>query len=305
MLNRKKILKGAKEGNKIDFGEDCASGDIPAELVREAILIADETKECSPHKSSKFLIRNANIQGDLDLSHLHPTRQSFLISLVFENCKFSGELDLSHSTLTHLEISNSRLSTLKAVGAHIVGFVTLDSIWSSEDSPHESGIKASLNWHEGRGPSCVDFRKSLERDLSDNSSIREPVSQGLCHIVLKEAEFKSLRIKSSVLVGPKAKKNIDRSNEILSYGLELAASVVHGSIHLIDDTAVLGGIGASGCKVHGDFYMAGAKLVGGGGVSFSGQLMKVDGFIGMRSKMNADGSIFTVLIYRSSLISQC
>ncbi|VAX02407.1 hypothetical protein MNBD_ALPHA03-1413, partial [hydrothermal vent metagenome] len=195
------------------------------------------------------------------------------------------------SSATSLWFERTSLIKLDCEDMFVQFGVKLEEVWSSEESGKETGLEEIEGWQGGRGPNCDAYRE-IQKVKTPPGAIAFKSEQGICEIKMAGADIAgSLVIKSSLLVAPKLRTGIDTNNERLNYALNTAGSKIGGSIQLMENTAVLGGVNLAGANVTGDVFMAGAKLVGGEGAAFNGQLMIVGGFVGLRAKKNERGEI--------------
>lgn len=152
------LLKAVAAGNWLEYPSIDPEFVISAEFLRKLLLRVPVRSgilgggKPSPIAPPGIRVRQAIIEGDLDLSDASDVDGQALPSLALENCRLTGAVSLDHARIDRLSLRGSRLARLTARGAIIGGVVDLTGV-----APLDEGGDAQC-W--------VDFCGTrVERDL--------------------------------------------------------------------------------------------------------------------------------------------
>jgi hypothetical protein len=108
---------------------------VPSSSVREAIL-----EIAVQGRIPRLRVSGAIFQQPVDLTHLNG-----LVAIALTHCEFKAGIDVSVSSISSLDLSNSRLSVFEADGVVLAGDLSLSHVSADRLSLREATIRGSLD----------------------------------------------------------------------------------------------------------------------------------------------------------------
>jgi hypothetical protein len=169
-------------------------------------------------------VRNARIEGKLDLTDATGPDGTSLPPLLFECCEFPEPIDLSYVRLSRLSLKDCRITHLSARGIRIDGPFDFSGVYGIKNDKHENDT--GVAWIDAHGA-------RIGGDIEGaGARLRTPLAR--------------------------PKEQIPNLSEC--YALDLSNCDIRGRVRLMPDFEAQGGITFSGGNIDGEVWLNGSKL---------------------------------------------
>jgi hypothetical protein len=259
---------------------------------------------------NEMKIRNAVIRGQIDLTGCEDLQGGGIASLMLDRCVFERasdeghqpDLDLSNTTIRSIQVTNCRLSHIRANGAQVMRSVDLTG-----SSPLDSTLAKAWSQHAEQNADA--HFEAYFADTPDHPDAPVPEflieSRTKADIGLDEAsaesefwvEMRDIRIAGDLI----ARRTVLRTPQIRAhksykpwetrYALKLGGARIQGSIKAHDQSIFDGGINLHLAKVDGEIWLGGAHIRAGEGGAIDAMTSDIGGLYAQWPRLLVKGEI--------------
>jgi len=271
-------------------------------------ILGSTEKNVSSSRNVK--IRNAVIRGQIDLTGCEGLNGGGIASLIIHNCiferakdsKYGPDLDFSDSIIRSVQITNSRLSHIRAIGASVIRSInlsgsaplnkTLANSWSFQVEQ-----KADAQFDNYFENIIAQPKTALPDFLIENRTLSDKSSNANG----TESEFwvdmRDIKISGDLI----ARRTIFRTPSLRSpsfykpwqtrYAMKLGGSRISGSIKVNDQSVFDGGINLHLARIDGEVWLGGAHIRAGEGGAIDGMASEIGGLYAQWPRLLVKGEI--------------